>query len=77
MDGQMPSPPAALDTAGWDLYEQTSDVVFSLPTAEVSEHTLVYEDNALRADIREMTGGALDRVWRFFFATRLTVSPAI
>lgn len=75
MDGQMPSPPAALDTPEWELYEQTSGVVFSLPSAEVSEHTLVYEDRALRADIREVTGGVLDRVWRFFFATRLTVSP--
>lgn len=75
MDPQMPSPPPALDTDEWERYEETSDVVFSLPTAEVSEHTLVYEDAALRAAVRELTAGDLDRVWRFYFVTRLTISP--
>jgi hypothetical protein len=74
MDGQFPSLPATLDDE-WTLYERTAGVVFSLPTAEISEQTLVYEDATLRAAVRDATDGALDRVWRFFFATRLTVSP--
>lgn len=75
MDSSLPSPPPALDTADWEQYEQSSGVVFSLPTAEIREHTLVYEDARLRATIREQTNGKLDRVWRFFFVTRLTISP--
>lgn len=74
MDSQMPTPPATLDD-DWDLYEQSSGAVFSLPTAEVSEHTLVYEDANLRAAVRAATDDALDRVWRFVFVTRLTISP--
>ncbi|SEO23505.1 hypothetical protein SAMN04487948_101249 [Halogranum amylolyticum] len=75
MDQRLPSPPTALDTDDWELYEQSSGAVFSLPTAEVNEHTRVYEDAGLRAAISEATDGALDRVWRFCFVTRLTVSP--
>jgi hypothetical protein len=75
MDAQFPSPPDALDTDDWGLYEQSSGIVFSLPTAKVSEHTLVYEDATARTAIHEATRGDLDRVWRFFFLTRLTISP--
>lgn len=75
MDAPFPSPPAALATDDWDRYEQSSGVVFSLPTTEVSEHTLVYEDATVRRTIHEATHGGLDRVWRFFFVTRLTISP--
>ncbi|EJN58723.1 hypothetical protein [Halogranum rubrum] len=75
MDSQFLSPPSALDTDDWTQYEQSSDVVFRLPTAEIREHTLVYEDTRLRDAIREQTGNELDYVWRFFFVTRLTISP--
>lgn len=75
MATQMPSLPAAVDTETWSLYERRSEPVVRLPTTEVTAHTVVYEDARLRSVVREATGGCLDRVWRFFFATRLTISP--
>ena len=73
---QMPSVPASrLD--GWTRTDASSETVFSLPTAKVVGHTVVYEDSALRGAVREATDGAVDRTWRFFFATRLSFTPPL
>lgn len=73
---EMPTVPTSrLD--GWMRTDASSETVFRLPTAKVVGHTLVYEDSDLRTAVREATDGAVDRMWRFFFATRLAFSPPL
>lgn len=74
--GELPRVPDDL-LSGWTRTEATSETVFSLSAAKVVGHTSVYEDQRLRSAIREATDGDLDRMWRFFFATRLTFSPPL
>ncbi|WP_435195802.1 hypothetical protein [Natronomonas sp. EA1] len=69
-----PTPPADL-LADWTLTEETTETVFSLPTATVEGHTRLYEDEGLRAQVVE-AGGA-DRRWRFFFTTALEFQPPL
>lgn len=63
--------------AGWTRTDASSETVFRLPTATVVGHTVVYEDSTLRTAVREATDGDIDRMWRFFFATRLDFSPPL
>src|SRR6056297_3223509 len=72
----MPDVPASL-LEGWTQTEATAETVFRLPTAKVVGHTLVYEDSDLREAVRAATDGDLDRMWRFFFATRLSFTPPL
>jgi hypothetical protein len=72
----LPQVPAAL-LEGWRQTDQTSETVFELATVSITGHTVVYEDTDLRATVREATAGDYDRMWRFFFATRLTFSPSL
>lgn len=62
---------------GWSQTDQSSEVVFELATASIEGHTVVYEDTDLRAAVRAATDGDYDRMWRFFFTTRLTFSPSL
>jgi len=62
---------------GWTLADRTQETVFRLPAATVVGHTLVYEDERLREAVADATDGALDRTWRFFFATGLSFSPPL
>jgi hypothetical protein len=68
---------SATEREGWVRTEASTETVFRLPAAEVVGHTLVYEDEALRTSVRAATDGSLDRMWRFFFATRLSFSPPL
>jgi len=72
----LPQVPAAL-LEGWAETDRTSETVFELATASITGHTVVYEDTDLRATVRDATDGDYDRMWRFFFATRLTFSPSL
>lgn len=60
---------------GWTLVDRSSATRFELPTMVVREHTLVYEDEPLREQVREATD--VDRTWRFFFASALTFRPPL
>jgi len=68
--------PAALrEDERWTAVERGVESPVDLPTATVRGHTTVYEDAALREAVQAATDGAVDRTWRFVFATRLVVSP--
>lgn len=62
---------------GWERTEERSETLFKVTLAEVVGHTAIYEDSDLRSTVRQLSGGAVDRMWRFFFATRLTFSPLL
>jgi hypothetical protein len=62
---------------GWTCTDRTSETVFQLPVAEIVGHTAVYDDDDLRTTIRDLSGGSVDRMWRFFFATRLEFTPTL
>lgn len=68
-------PEERLATDGWSLVEETEETLFRLPTARVRGYTALYEDGALRDRIR--AAAAIDRQWRFFFATRLAFVPPL
>ncbi|GAA0221246.1 hypothetical protein [Halobaculum roseum] len=73
--GRFPSVPSdALAEGGWRERERRETTEFDAAIVTVEAATVVYEDRVLRDRIREETG--LDRLWRFFVASRLTVSPA-
>ncbi len=60
---------------GWTLLEERTETLFSLPTATVEGHTLLYEDAALRERLAAATGR--DQVWRFFFASSVEFTPPL
>lgn len=62
---------------GWTQTDRSSEIVFELATASIEGHTVVYEDSTLREAVRDATDGDYDRMWRFFFSTRLTFSPSL
>lgn len=74
-----PDPPAVperrLLDSGWAKNEETVETVASLAGVTVRAHTAVYDDLDLRRRVIE-AGGA-DRVWRFFFASRLVFTPGL
>jgi hypothetical protein len=74
-----PDPPAVPERrllgSGWAKNEETAERVASLAGVTVRAHTAVYDDLDLRRRVIE-AGGA-DRVWRFFFASRLVFTPAL
>ncbi len=71
-------PPALSDDAladsGWTLSREETETVFEGLGVSVTAHTAVYEDADLRERIVE--AGGEDRVWRFFFASRLDITPS-
>jgi hypothetical protein len=70
-------PALAPDGDGWRLSDESTEVVFDLAMVRVLGATRLYEDADLRAAVREATNGALDRPWRFCFATRLSFQPPL
>lgn len=62
---------------GWAVTDESTETVFEIPLARVVGHTAVYDDEALRSTVRSLTGGTVDRMWRFFFATRLEFTPTL
>lgn len=68
-------PDDRLAETGWERIDESSDALARLPAVEVRGHTLVYGDRRLRERIRTATG--IDRPWRFFFATRLSLRPSL
>ncbi|AQL41963.1 hypothetical protein BV210_04185 [Halorientalis sp. IM1011] len=74
-DGTPRVPDDHLD--GWAVTDRSSETVFELPVARVVGHTAVYDDDDLRSTVTSLTGGAVDRMWRFFFATRLEFTPTL
>ncbi|MFC7068957.1 hypothetical protein [Halobaculum lipolyticum] len=75
MSGEFPAVPTdALAAGGWRERERRETRAFDAAVVTVDAATVVFEDVALRDRLREATG--LDRLWRFFVASRLTLSPA-
>ena len=60
--------------ADWRQAGDLSDTPFAAPGLTVTARILLYEDDRLRAAVRERTG--VDRSWRFFLATRLELTPS-
>ncbi|WP_276239179.1 hypothetical protein [Halobaculum marinum] len=67
-------PTATLDAGGWRERERRETRAFDAKVVTVDAATVVYEDVDLRERLREATG--LDRLWRFFVASRLTLTPS-
>jgi hypothetical protein len=60
--------------AGWRCASDTTETPFSTPGLTVTARIRLYEDDRLRAAVRERAG--VDRSWRFFLATRLGLTPS-
>jgi hypothetical protein len=73
--GPVGEPTARLERGGWTLSEDTTETLFSLPTARVEGRTRLYEDPELREGIH--AAGGPDHVWRFFFATSVEFEPPL
>ncbi|QSG07079.1 hypothetical protein [Halapricum desulfuricans] len=63
-----------LRDGGWARIESEQRVLARLPVVTVHGHTVVYGDERLRERVTDATG--CDRPWRFFFVTRLGLSPS-
>ncbi|WP_436930346.1 hypothetical protein [Halosimplex halobium] len=76
---EVPAPAVPVDRldGAWERVEDATETLFGVEGADVRGHTVVYEDTALRAAVREATGGGVDQSWRFFFATRLAFRPPL
>lgn len=59
--------------ADWRTVDDTTETLFSAAGVTVTARLLRYEDDRLRARVREQTG--VDRSWRFFLAARLELTP--
>ncbi|QLH79987.1 hypothetical protein HZS55_11270 [Halosimplex rubrum] len=75
----MPAPPVPVDRldGAWERVEDATETLFGVEGADVRGHTVVYENTALRAAVREATDDAVDQSRRFFFATRLAFRPPL
>ncbi|NHN64996.1 hypothetical protein G9463_17040 [Haloarcula sp. JP-Z28] len=78
----MPTDPAYPDVpadqlrdGGWELVDESVEIVFQLPTARVEGATKVYDAAETREAVRDAIG--LDHQWRFFFATALSFTPPL
>ncbi|QSG16157.1 hypothetical protein [Halapricum desulfuricans] len=67
-------PAERLREQGWDRIESEQRVLARLPVVTVHGHTVVYGDERLRERVADLS--ECDRPWRFFFATRLGLSPS-
>jgi hypothetical protein len=70
-----PAPPTLPEDrlAGWRQVDRTTDRPFEVGPVAVTATTVVYEDERLRRRLHETTD--IDDQWRFFFASRLAISP--
>jgi len=69
-----PVPPAVREDP-WELVEEIDETLGSTGPVEIRSERLLYGDRALREKVREATG--IDRQWRSFFASRLTLTPSL
>jgi hypothetical protein len=71
----MVAPPSVPEKrlSDWRRVDDSTETPFDAPGVTVSARILLFEDDALRATIRDRAG--VDRTWRFFLAARLSVSP--
>ncbi|WP_254838350.1 hypothetical protein [Natronomonas marina] len=67
-------PESRLAGTGWTLSRTEAETVFEGLGVSVTGHTAIYEDEDLRERI--VAAGGEDRVWRFFFASRLDITPS-
>ncbi|MCU4719350.1 hypothetical protein [Halapricum hydrolyticum] len=67
-------PVERLREKGWVRIESDQRVLARLPVVTVHGHTVAYGDDRLRDRVIDAIG--CDRSWRFFFATRLALSPS-
>ena len=63
-----------LSECRWTLSREEAESVYEGLGVSVTARTAVYEDADLRERIVE--AGGEDRVWRFFFASRLDITPS-
>lgn len=75
-DDPFPDVPAdRLSIGGWTRVARTSETLLSIPALRVEGYTLLYEQPDLREAVRTVFE-RVDLPWRFFFATRLSFTPA-
>jgi len=75
MGSDPPSPSSSrLSDGPWALSDEYVETVFEGLGVTVEGRNRVYEDAALRERIA--AAGGPDRVWRFFFVSRLSISPS-
>ncbi|WP_338738877.1 hypothetical protein [Haloplanus salilacus] len=71
----MVAPPAVPDErlSNWRRVDDTTETPFDAAGVTVSARVVLFEDDDLRTVVRDRAG--VDRIWRFFLAARLSVSP--
>jgi len=71
----MVAPPSVPDErlSDWRPVDDSTETPFDTPGVTVSARVVLFEDDALRTAVRDRIG--VDRLWRFFLAARLSVSP--
>jgi len=71
----MVAPPSVPDErlTDWRRASDRTETLFSAAGLTVTARIRLYEDDRLRAAVRERTG--VDRSWRFFLAARLELAP--
>ncbi|WP_136689547.1 hypothetical protein [Halorhabdus amylolytica] len=75
-DEQYPAVPRDdLAAGGWTLRDRRQEVRAEVAGFTVRAFERRYEDDALRADIRE--AGGPDHLWRLFYATQLSFTPPL
>lgn len=72
---EAPVPEAVRTAEGWELIEDDTHRLADTALVEVTATRALYGDAALRERVREATG--VDRMWRSFFASRLTTRPPL
>jgi hypothetical protein len=68
-------PERRLLDSGWAKKEEVVETVASVAGITVRAHTAIYDDIDLRRRVIE--SGGTDRVWRFFFASRMVFTPSL
>mgnify|MGYP000029453257 CR=1 FL=1 len=64
-----------LAAGGWSLRDRREEVRAEVAGFTVRAFERRYEDDTLRADVRE--AGGPDHLWRLFYATRLSFTPPL
>jgi hypothetical protein len=70
-----PVPDAVRESEDWELVEEDTRKLADTALVEVTAVRALYGDRTLREAVREATG--VDRLWRSFFASRLTTRPPL
>jgi hypothetical protein len=71
----MVAPPSVPDErlSDWRQIDDSTETPFDAPGVTVSARLRLFADDTLRTAIQDRAG--VDRMWRFFLAARLSVSP--